>query len=246
VSRPRKPFGKEQPGRLQSTMMKVLAAEMADPERLRRGKRLAKDGSVLDIVIEPGTVVCEIQGSRPTPYVATLEVSFGDGMPLRRDVDGHCTCPDADNLWGTASGGSDICKHTVAAMYTLADELLIQPELLDLWRGQDRREADSTAEVSHDHEPTSPERSRARPSEHPALIRRHLRVVGGTTHDDAEVDPAEPAPVGDRLASLLTIPPGATLPEVGSIERMEPVVPPRRDLAAVIRDAVENLRIEWD
>ena len=132
MNRPRKPFGKEQPGRLPSTMMKVLAAELADPERLRRGKRLAKDGSVLDIVIEPGTVVCEVQGSRPTPYVVTVEVSFGNGMPLKRDVDGHCTCPDADNLWGTGAGGSDICKHTVATMYTLADELLVEPELLDL------------------------------------------------------------------------------------------------------------------
>lgn len=249
MNRPRKPFGKEQPGRLPSTMMKVLAAEMADPERLRRGKRLAKDGSVLDIVIEPGTVVCEVQGSRPTPYVVTLEVSFGNGMPLKRDVDGHCTCPDADNLWGTGAGGSDICKHTVATMYTLADELLIEPELLDLWRGRDTTPPASAEapDASHEPEDAAPaERPHTRPSEHPALTRRHLRVVGGTDHDDTTEPEPTPHPVADRLASLLTVPSGATLPEIGHLDRMEPIVPPRRDLAAVLRDAAENLRIEWD
>ena len=50
MSRPRKPFGANHPGRLPATMMKVLAAEMSDPSRLRRGKQYAKDGSVLDIV----------------------------------------------------------------------------------------------------------------------------------------------------------------------------------------------------
>ena len=67
MSRPRKPFGANHPGRLPATMMKVLAAEMSDPSRLRRGKQYAKDGSVLDIVIDPGTVTCEIQGSRSMP-----------------------------------------------------------------------------------------------------------------------------------------------------------------------------------
>ena len=67
MSRPRKPFGANHPGRLPATMMKVLAAEMSDPSRLRRGKQYAKDGSVLDIVIDPGIATCEIQGSRSTP-----------------------------------------------------------------------------------------------------------------------------------------------------------------------------------
>ncbi len=64
MSRPRKPFGAQQPGRLPATMMKVLAAEMSDPQRLRRGKQYAKDGSVLDIVVDPGVVTCEVQGTR--------------------------------------------------------------------------------------------------------------------------------------------------------------------------------------
>ena len=139
MSRPRKPFGANHPGRLPATMMKVLAAEMSDPSRLRRGKQYAKDGSVLDIIIEPGVVTCEIQGSRSTPYIAAVEVSAGDGMPLRRDIRTNCTCPDDDNWDGYA------CKHVVAAMFTLSDEFLLEPELLDLWRN---RTTDTTADRS--------------------------------------------------------------------------------------------------
>ena len=130
MSRPRKPFGANHPGRLPATMMKVLAAEMSDPSRLRRGKQYAKDGSVLDIVIDPGTVTCEIQGSRSTPYIAVVAVTPGNGMPLRRDVRYTCTCPDNDN-WDDYA-----CKHVVATMFTLSDEFLLEPELLDLWRGR--------------------------------------------------------------------------------------------------------------
>jgi len=132
VSRPRKPFGAQQPGRLQATMMKVLAAEMSDPQRLRRGKQYAKDGSVTDIIIEAGAVTCEIQGSRSTPYIASLEVRSGDGMPLRRDVTARCTCPD------DANSASHACKHVLATMFVFADELLIDPDLLDRWRDNDR------------------------------------------------------------------------------------------------------------
>ncbi|RLE22351.1 MAG: hypothetical protein DRJ50_07800, partial [Actinobacteria bacterium] len=109
-------------------MMKVLAAEMSDPQRLSRGKKYAKDGSVLDIIIEPGIVTCEVQGTRSTPYIATIEVTQGSGMPLRRDVTKRCTCPDDDN-WDNYA-----CKHVVATMFTLSNEFLLEPELLDIWR----------------------------------------------------------------------------------------------------------------
>jgi hypothetical protein len=131
MSRPRKPFGATHPGRLPATMMKVLAAEMSDPHRLRRGKQYAHDGSVTDIIVEPGIVTCEVQGSRSTPYIVQLEVSAGDGMPMRRDVSARCSCPDDGNF------ANDACKHVVAAMFTLSNELLLEPELLDVWRRRD-------------------------------------------------------------------------------------------------------------
>ena len=149
MTRPRKPFGAQQPGRLQATMMKVLAAEMSDPQRLRRGKQYAKDGSVTDIIVQAGTVTCEIQGSRSTPYIASLQVTSGDGMPLRRDVTARCTCPD------DANSGAHACKHVLATMFVFSDELLIEPDLLDVWRDNDRVVAADDGEL--DDEPLDDE-----------------------------------------------------------------------------------------
>lgn len=225
MSRPRKPFGANHPGRVPATMMKVLAAEMSDPARLRRGKQYAKDGSVLDIIIEPGVVTCEIQGSRSTPYVASVEVTAGDGMPLRRDITTTCTCPDDDNWDGYA------CKHVVAAMFVMSDEFLLEPELLDVWRGREVGDDDVT-EREHDDGGAGSTRPR-----------RHLRLVRSGSDDARRHDDT---PRGDRLAELTAIPDGATLPEIPAIDRVEPEVPRDRQLAAVLRDVINHLRIEWE
>ena len=230
MSRPRKPFGSSQPGRLPATMVKVLAAEMSDPTRHRRGKQYASDGSVLDIVIEPGVVTCEIQGSRSTPYVAAIEVRPGSGMPLRRDLHCTCTCPDDDNWDGHA------CKHVVAALYTLSNEFLIEPSLLDVWRGQD--EADASVDDEHrefDEDPDdTPTRGR----------RRHLSLV----RDVDDVEPAEPpaSPVDDPLGVLLSIPAGAELPDVPRLDLADLPPPKDRLLAESLRDALRHVRVEWD
>ena len=42
------------------------------PGRFSRAKAYARDGAVIDIVIEPGEVRGEVQGSRYEPYVATI------------------------------------------------------------------------------------------------------------------------------------------------------------------------------
>jgi hypothetical protein len=222
-------------------MMKVLAAEMSDPSRLRRGKQYAKDGSVLDIVIDPGTVTCEIQGSRSTPYIAVLTVTPGNGMPLRRDVKYTCTCPDNDN-WDNYA-----CKHVVATMFTLSDEFLLEPELLDLWRGrpaeyEDRDDADDDNEAEDDDDSTLSFRVGS------GRTGRHLRLVrpGEGVGEGAVPARETQRPVVDPLAELLRIPEGTALPDIAEIERIEPQLPRSRDLAAVLRDALGNLRIEWD
>jgi hypothetical protein len=236
VTKPRKPFGANHPGRLPATMMKVLAAEMSDPTRLRRGKQYAKDGSVLDIVIDPGTVTCEIQGSRATPYIAVVAVKPGDGMPLRRDVRFTCTCPDDDN-WDNYA-----CKHVVATMFTLSDEFLLEPELLDLWRDRatERDDLEDPGDDVGDVDAT-PEHA-----ERPGERRRgHLRLVGSDANEQDRRFSAPPPHV-DPLGELLRIPQGAALPDVADIERIEPQLPRSRELAAVLRDALGNLRIEWE
>jgi len=244
VTRPRKPFGASHPGRLPATMMKVLAAEMSDPSRLRRGKQYAKDGSVLDIVIDPRTVTCEIQGSRSAPYIAVVVVTPGDGMPLRRDVTFTCTCPDNDN-WDNYA-----CKHVVATLFTLSDEFLLEPELLDRWRNRESGvdDRDDTGDDHFDNEPDNAHYDAHYDAHYVATRgerrRGHLRLVGSeTTERDRRFTPA---PLTDPLADLLRIPDGTELPDVGDIERIEPHLPRSRELAAVLRDALGNLRIEWD
>jgi SWIM zinc finger len=224
VSRPRKPFGANHPGRLPATMMKVLAAEMSDPARLRRGKQYAKDGSVLDIIIEPGVVTCEIQGSRSTPYIAAVEVAAGDGMPLRRDIRTNCTCPDNDNWDGY------VCKHVVATMFTLSDEFLLEPGLLDVWRD---RTTVSDAPTGESFEVGSFGVGSGKTGT--AERGRHLRLVR----------PQTSAPRTDPLEVLLRVPEGTTLPDLPDIERIEPVMAKSRTLATVLRDAISNLRIDW-
>jgi hypothetical protein len=226
VSRPRKPFGATHPGRLPATMIKVLAAEMSDPQRLRRGKQYARDGSVLDIDVAPGIVVCEVQGSRSSPYVASLEVRPGDGMPLRRDVTAHCTCPDDENFQGHA------CKHVVATMFVFSDELLLEPELLDIWRQTSSSRDQNDACTGDDA---------------PAVRRRHLTLVSPRPVAHGRPVEPEPEPVAvDPLADVLVAPPGTSLPALPEIGPGDYPPPPRPELAAVLRDALAHVRIEWD
>jgi hypothetical protein len=170
-------------------------------------------------------------------------VKPGDGMPLRRDISFTCTCPDDGNWDGYA------CKHVVATLFTLSDELLLEPDLLDLWRGRtephdpeddrtdDTDDTDDTDEPVDDVEIEDAHWRRGRE-------RRHLRLVGG--RDDRSAPPVRVTPPSDPLADLLRLPDGTALPDVGDIERIEPQLPKSRELASVLRDALGNLRIDWD
>ena len=130
--KPRKPFGANPPGRLPATMIKVLAAELSDQGRLSRGKRYWIEDAVVDLVVGHGAVTAVIQGSRPDPYVVTIEATEGKGVPSKREVWITCTCPD--------DGMELACKHAVAALFALSDEVAVEPALLERWRtGSSRR-----------------------------------------------------------------------------------------------------------
>lgn len=259
MSRPRKPFGAQQQGRLPATMMKVLAAEMSDPQRLRKGKQYAKDGSVLDIVIEPGVVTCEVQGSRSTPYIASLEVTAGNGMPLRRDVRAVCSCPDDDN-WNDHA-----CKHVIATMFVFADELLIEPELLDVWRGSEHAPTAGADQANGESEDDTDDHVEDRGLRHRAdrspgdggdevdlqRRRRHLQLVrdgmeqGRAERRDRHVQ-REQATFRDPLSDVLSMPVGHRLPDIPHLDRGGERLPRRPELAAILRDAYRHLRIDWD
>ncbi len=69
---------------------------------------------------------------------------------------------------------------------------------------------------------------------------------GESGNDQRRRSAAPTAPHLDPLAALLELPDGAPLPEIGDIERIEPQLPKSRELAMVLRDALGNLRIDWD
>jgi hypothetical protein len=188
-------------------MLKVLAAESSDPGRLRRAKSYAATGAVLDIDIAPGTVTVEVQGSRSTPYIAQITVRPGTGMPLRRDLHFACTCPD----------DSDPCKHALAGMLALSDEVLLEPELLATWRND-----------------TTPVRE---------IRRGHLSLVPppGTRRPEPIIDEHPPADLDDFLRA----PAGVPIPEPVALDPFEAPAPLRPELADVVRDALAHARIDW-
>jgi hypothetical protein len=218
-------------------MIKVLAAEMSDHQRLSRGKRYHADDAVVDIVIGHGAVTAEVQGSRYEPYVVTLEADGGSGVPARREVWVQCTCPDDS---GT---GDEMCKHAIAAMFALSDEVALQPELVDRWRaGRRRSSPDGVAEVTE-------------------LNARRRGVVEGDVEGDDEgrsdggreayVIPLHdngPAidPTLAALPVLLAAPAGATPPTFPEVAPVDHAI--LRDLLIrdVLDDALDHLELRWE
>lgn len=228
MSRPRKPYGNP-PGRLAATMLKVLAAELSDGARLNRGKQLWAANAVVDIVVGHGAVTAEVQGSRSQPYVVTIETEPGTGTPRNSDLWVQCTCPD------DARTGADACKHAVAALFALSDEVAVEPELLDRWRAGRRRRAEPAPTTAPDDGPL------------PDNVRR-LRLV----RDDERAASAEPAPppvdpTVAQIAGLLNAPGGAAvaaLPE--PTERTHPL-PHQQLWARTLGSALDELnRLPWD
>jgi hypothetical protein len=228
VSRPRTPYGPKSPGRLYGTMIKVLAAEMSDQGRLSRGKQYWAEGAVVDIVVGHGAVTAEIQGSRPQPYIVTLEVASGTGVPSKRDLWVQCTCPDDT---GT---GSDACKHAVAALFTLSDEISIEPELVERWRNsrRDPRPRDDTGVTALPQPAAVPDDDERDHDARPDAEIFELR--------------ARPDPELDKISILLQAPVGAAPPTFPELTQLDHRGIRDRMLADVLDDALDNLAIRWD
>lgn len=243
MSRPRKPYGPNPPGRLLGTMIKVLAAELSDQGRLSRGKRYWSEGAVVDIVVGHGAVTAEIQGSRPQPYVVTVEASGGTGVPSKRDVWAQCTCPDDT---GT---GVDLCKHAVAALFALADEVTIEPELVDRWRASRRpsRDADddtddTTAEITelhvHDDDDDDDDRDDDQDDDDDDDDDGHdADVIELRSRHDPDLD---------VIGRLLQAPAGAAPPSFPDVTELDHGQIRNRLLAEVLSDALDHLAIRWE
>ncbi|MFP5489336.1 MAG: SWIM zinc finger family protein, partial [Acidimicrobiia bacterium] len=223
MSRPRKPYGPNPPGRLPATMVKVLAAELSDQGRLSRGKRYWADDAVIDIVIGHGSVTGEVQGSRHDPYVVTIEAEGGTGVPAKREIWIRCTCPDDSGF------GNEACKHAVAVLFALSDEVAIDPSVLDRWRSGRRR---SNVTDLPDRGSVDDTAERERPAD---VI--PLRRPGSRAESPASREP-EPVrdPQLDEIARLLAAPGGA-LPDVPTLERVEHPALPDPLASEVLADA---------
>jgi hypothetical protein len=246
VSRPRRPYGNP-PGRLPATMIRVLAAEMSDSGRLSRGKRYWADHAVVDIVVGHGAVTAEIQGSRSQPYVVTIETRAGNGVPSKRDLWVRCTCPD------DAGTGRDACKHAVAALFALSDEIAVEPELLDRWRGglggahHDHRGTLDDEPDDDDVDDGSTRTASAWPSNVVPLRPGLDRGFGARVPSRPPPEPEpEPDPTADEIATLLAAPAGARAPVFPVVEPL--VHPPLRDhlLDEVLTDAISQLGLNLD
>lgn len=219
MSRPRRPFGANPPGRLAATLLKVLAAEMSEPVRLARGKRYWAQDAVIDIVVGHGAATAEVQGSRRQPYVVTIETAAGQGAPSRRDVRVWCTCPDDEGH------GRSACKHAVAALFALSDEVAADPDVLARWRRSDR-----VPDTSHADDSDGDDSDSATASGAP---RTALKAV--------------PVPDPDReIALLLDTPIGVLLPPLPDLAEAPRPALPDPLLSDTLADALEHLRIRWD
>ena len=234
MSRPRKPYGPNPPGRLAATMIKVLAAEMSDQQRLARGRRYYNDDAVIDIVVGHGSVTAEVQGSRYEPYVVTIEADGGSGVPRRSEIWVSCSCPD------DAGTGTDLCKHAVAAMFTLSDEVAIDPDLIDRWRASRRRPSgDGVADVTElnarrrgDVEATTDDT----PPDHRAQVIPIGRGAAESTRDDTL----------EGLSVLLQAPGGATPPVFPEVDPIDHHGLRDAMLRDVLDDALDHLHLRWE
>jgi SWIM zinc finger len=118
--------------KLAATMIHVLTAAASDPSRLGRGRTYARQGAVIDLDVEPGSVTAAVQGSRAAPYHVTIRTTLADRtdtlanlVPPRTEIVFECSCPDWD----------DPCKHAVAVMCQLAELVSHDESLLLRWRG---------------------------------------------------------------------------------------------------------------
>jgi uncharacterized Zn finger protein len=164
--------GAETSAKLAATMLEVALAEVAEPERLRRGRRYARQGAVVDVVVEPGLVRGSVQGSRAQPYEVVVRVLAGPGggdrltdlVPSSGHLGFQCTCPDWEHP----------CKHGVAVLTHLAERVAYDPSLLATWRGVP--ETGDTGDTGRDAAATAHARDAAAGADLPAELDTFLTV----------------------------------------------------------------------
>ncbi len=143
-----------------------LLERICQPGRLGRGRTYARKGQVIGFDLTPGSVVGQVQGSRPDPYEVTLGIPAYDEAQWTRILEelGSQALYRAALLAGDMPheivdlfDGLELplfpsmvdmrcscpdwgvpCKHASAVLYVLAEAFDADPFLVLAWRGRDR------------------------------------------------------------------------------------------------------------
>ncbi|GAB4058955.1 SWIM zinc finger family protein [Catellatospora paridis] len=138
--------------------------------RLSRGKSYARSGQVLSLVVSPGEVTAQVQGSRDEPYAVTVSVAPFTATDWRRAVGAlaeqaafsaallagrmpedieQALAPLGMSLFPAMRGlrltcscpdWGNPCKHAAAVCYLLAEQFDEDPFTILHWRGLPRAE----------------------------------------------------------------------------------------------------------
>lgn len=227
-------------GKLASTLMSVAVAGMADPARFRKGRAYLTEHAVTRLEIDVGRLSATVIGSRPQPYQvevlvtvmppvdaptpAALRLHLNRLTPEAEHMQVRCTCPDPELP----------CKHVVATLLALSNELVSRPNLLLHWR------CESLVERGR---PTVG--SRARGERHlrlaPPLPQQPSRAASSATPAAPPPEPERPwdTPQWREFIGSLPIPEPPEVPRTPAPtgRAMLGVI----DVGAVIRNAIEVL-----
>lgn len=164
------------PGAVIATRLSILAAESADHDRFGRGRRYFKESAVVDCTVEHAVVSGRVQGSEAVPYSVALRwrpEHLPGPVPVREELAVSCSCSDS----------APVCKHAVALLLRLADDVGRDPTVLERWRGPDS---------SWSHLPARPTLSVVRSDDGPAPARRGVEPRRPAVVQPSEPDPLEP------------------------------------------------------
>lgn len=106
-----------------------MAIDLGDPGRMSRARKLHRAGLVGAVHVESGRLSTTVfEDDR------ALDVTVSLSLPLRRGT----LVPDVSAVSTTTCGCEDdgvVCKHVLAAVLALAEEVEADPEVLQLWTG---------------------------------------------------------------------------------------------------------------
>lgn len=104
-----------------------LAIDLGDPGRMAKARRLHRSGSVSAIDVESGAAHASVTDADGEIYDVTITVVAppAQELPMANDLLAECSCDDT----------GDACRHGLAAMLGIAEEVEADVRVIDRWTG---------------------------------------------------------------------------------------------------------------